>query len=527
MNGTFGLRMTMAIGLMFGLGCGDTGFPQSPPPTSGFAYGAISQFGSIFVNGTKFDTDDAKIVGGLIDETSRPLGQVVRVEGTFNADGSTGTATRVVFKSQLKGPINALADISMTEKEMTVLGVSIIVEEGYTAFSAPYDFASILVDDIVEVSGLLDGAGVIRATRIELEGQSDGVAAVEVELRGITSGFLGAGDFSSGTLTVGDASVVYDGLTQFEAGFEKGDFSDSVSIKVKGMADPVAPSVIFADEIESEGDFGREAGNLSLEGFISEFFDVGDFTLGQQRVDASEAVLSPPSLVLADGMQVELEGPVDELGVLRATEVKFEGEELSVSAVIAEGALGEEQLTFFGSLVVRFDNGTRWEDKVDGADDNAPFAFSSLQVGDYVEIRGLSDDADADILLATRIERDDLDGIEIEGPVDAICADPGTLVSIPDPSADPNEDPPPMIDVSVAPCVEGDLYVWIEILGIRVEIHEDTDREFGETDCDCTVAEFIDLIGSNFVELEIAPPGDTAPFVAGKAEIELPEAPAP
>ena len=63
METSFRLRVVLGIGLMFGFACGDTGFPQPPQPTSGFAYGAISQFGSIFVNGIKFDTDDAEIVG--------------------------------------------------------------------------------------------------------------------------------------------------------------------------------------------------------------------------------------------------------------------------------------------------------------------------------------------------------------------------------------------------------------------------------------------------------------------------------
>ena len=88
------MRAFVFIALAASLACGDVGDPYTPPPTAGFAQGPITQFGSVFVNGTKFSTDDAEIVGGVIDESNRPLGQVVRVEGNFDSNGTTGTATR-------------------------------------------------------------------------------------------------------------------------------------------------------------------------------------------------------------------------------------------------------------------------------------------------------------------------------------------------------------------------------------------------------------------------------------------------
>jgi hypothetical protein len=535
MKVSFRLGMIMGIGLIFGFGCGDTGTPQPAPVVTGFAQGPITQFGSIFVNGTKFDTDTAVIVGTdgadtNIDDTNRPLGQVVVVEGIFNSDGSTGTATRVVFKSELKGPVDSepvliMAGGVVVAKELTVLGSTVIVEDGYTAFDENYSFETIMVNDIVEVSGLADGNGKIRATRIEKEGVSDGVTLVEVELRGESIGVSNATeDFGEGDLMMEGIVVSYDGMTMFEpANFDKSRFASSVFIEVKGTLDPAAPSVVMASEIEEEDDFGEDADKISVEGFVSDYVDNSEFMVGSQAVDASGATFIPTGLVLADGVEVEVEGPLVG-GTLEATEVEFEGEESEVSATIEAGALGDNTLTLLGSIVIGFDGSTRWEDKESGADSNAPFSFSSLQVGDFVEVKAVL--TEGDNLIATRIERDDLDDIEVEGRVGEYCADPTAMESIPDPNADPEADPVPMIDVPLAPCEAEGTWggkAWVEVLGLRVEIRDtgpQTSLEVDEIPFMGTVADFIDQIGTNFVELEIDPTTPTAPHLAAKAEVE-------
>ena len=114
----------LVLCLVLPLGCGDTGSTPMPAPSSGFAQGPITQFGSIFVNGVQFDTEGATFepAGSVIDDSNRPLGQVVLVEGTFDSNGTTGTATRVVFQSELKGLVQAVNDVSLIEKELEVLG---------------------------------------------------------------------------------------------------------------------------------------------------------------------------------------------------------------------------------------------------------------------------------------------------------------------------------------------------------------------------------------------------------------------
>jgi hypothetical protein len=279
-----------------------------------------------------------------------------------------------------------------------------------------------------------------------------------------------------------------------------------------------------ATKIEEEDDFGEDADKISVEGFVSGYVDDSEFFVGSQEVNASGATFIPASaeMSLKDNDEVEVEGPLVE-GILKATEVKFEGEESEVSATIEAGALGNNTLTLLGSIVIGFDSGTRWEDKADG---NAAFNFSSLRETNFVEVKAVP--TDGGNLVATRIERDEEGEIEVEGKVGEYCADPTAMESIPDPNAEPEADPVPMIDVPVAPCeAEGDWVgkAWVEVLGLRVEIRDtgpETALQIGENAFLGTVADFIGVeIGTNFVELEIDPTTPTAPHLAAKAEVKI------
>ena len=100
------------------------------------------------------------------------------------------------------------------------------------------------------------------------------------------------------------------------------------------------------------------------------------------------------------------------------------------------------------------------------------------------------------------------------------CADPTATESIPDPEADPEADPVPTIEVPVAPCEEGDTEAWVEVLGLRVEVRQTTELEVDDMAFAGTIAEFINQVGPHFLELEITPPAQSAPYVALEAEVE-------
>jgi len=78
-----------------GGGIGGTGLTSS---------GTIDGFGSVFVNGVEFDTTGAEILvdDQRVGEEALGIGMVVLVVGEVNADGATGTASRIVFDEAVR-----------------------------------------------------------------------------------------------------------------------------------------------------------------------------------------------------------------------------------------------------------------------------------------------------------------------------------------------------------------------------------------------------------------------------------------
>jgi hypothetical protein len=72
--------------------------------------GPITGFGSVIVNGVRFSTTGATILvnGVAATEADLAIGQVVRVEGTVDAGGTTGTAQSVTFEDNVTGPIESI-----------------------------------------------------------------------------------------------------------------------------------------------------------------------------------------------------------------------------------------------------------------------------------------------------------------------------------------------------------------------------------------------------------------------------------
>ncbi|HIF94867.1 MAG TPA: hypothetical protein EYQ60_17345 [Myxococcales bacterium] len=340
----------------------------------------------------------------------------------------------------------------------------------------------------------------------------------QVELRGESKESRSDPKPEADLLIVGSLRVCYNGTTVFDPPEFAPWLESSVFLEVEGTIaefsdqdDPpcTGPFDVFASRIEEEDDFGEDADKISIEGFVSGYVDNSEFFVGSQKVNASGATFIPAGLSLKDNDEVEVEGPLVG-GILEATEVKFEGEESEVSATIEAGALGDNTLTLLGSIVIGFDSGTRWEDKVGG---NKAFNFSSLREGYFVEVKAVL--TDGDNLVATRIERDDAAGeIEVEGKVGEYCADLTSEIAPCEAAPAEGDDPSPWFGKA-----------WVEVLGLRVEIRDTGPETFLEVDelpFMGTVADFIGVeIGTNFVELEIDPTPPTAPHLAAKAEVKI------
>src|SRR3990172_12100904 len=143
-----------------GTSSGDNDYAGGGIGGTGISVGKITAADgtSVDVNGVAFDTTNATVtVDGVSgNQNNLKVGMIVKVDGTFNPDGTTGIAANIEFKDILEGPVDSVSPT------LVVLGQTVSV-------SSPthYDFADINSDgtidvndlgigNIVEVSGFLD-----------------------------------------------------------------------------------------------------------------------------------------------------------------------------------------------------------------------------------------------------------------------------------------------------------------------------------------------------------------------------------
>ena len=170
------LRAIAGLGLAVA-GCGDSG-ELAGVGTGGtgqiaYASGTVSGFGSVIVNGVKFDDRDARVS----DDAGRPrtlgelaIGMLVEIDGRIADDGVTGTADRIRIASELCGPIDS---IDAATGRFGVMGTTVQTGTA-TVFPAVRGLAGLALGATVEVHGFVDvGASLLRATRIDIPPASE------------------------------------------------------------------------------------------------------------------------------------------------------------------------------------------------------------------------------------------------------------------------------------------------------------------------------------------------------------------
>ncbi|MEK6584275.1 MAG: DUF5666 domain-containing protein, partial [Nitrospirota bacterium] len=105
------------------------------------------------------------------NQNNLKVGMIVKVDGTFNPDGTTGIAANIEFKDILEGPVD-----SVGSNTLVVLGQTVNVSSStyYDDFADINSDEAIDVNDvengnIVEVSGFVNASGVVHATYISFK----------------------------------------------------------------------------------------------------------------------------------------------------------------------------------------------------------------------------------------------------------------------------------------------------------------------------------------------------------------------
>lgn len=413
----------------------------NPPPadTAITVVGPVTGFGSVYVNGIRFDTSNSSYDVDdqeAFDDSALSVGMVVRIEGTVSDDGRSGRADRIDYDDELEGPVEntALDPTDATIKNFTLFGVQVQADENRTVFRAEDDrsfgFDTLGDGDHVEVSGYYVD-GMLLATYIKKEDANDD----EYEAKGTVSGF----DGSRFALILADSSqlnvTLAPGAQIPFQGIEDGQY-----VEVEGtLPDPVgAPRDLLASKVELEDQdyFDEDDDEAEIQGVLD--FDNGTWRIGGVSLIFEAATEYEPASLRdaiadqsAEGRFVKAEG--DYQGdALRVREIEIEGAEDDDGELIVRGQVGgvdPANATKVGTLSFRFPPlaGTvevEINERTLFADDTgiSHFDLSDLSPGSsFAKVKAYRNDAGA--LVATRLEREDNSRYEIQAPADAVEPD--------------------------------------------------------------------------------------------------------
>jgi len=325
-------KLTTAIGLLvicsnMLVACGgDSSDTTAGIGGTGIVSGQITGFGSIHVNGGKFETDTSRFdVDGdtSADQSDLAVGMVVRLRVEVENGVFGNTALEVVYDDEIEGPLTNVMNSGPTIKTGTIFGKTITFDQASTifvdtSFNTIGQNGDLLAEDVIEVSGFRTSETEIAATYVRFkEDLRPGIT--EVELRGLIKTL--AGTPPDETFVIDNIGITTNIATELEV--PNGMLVDGLYVEVEGVIQ--TPTSVLAEEVEQEDeDFDDDIAKISLEGVVSGFTNINsDFFVGSQRVNASTAELIPGGLIIADDLKVEVEGQVTG-GLLIADEVEEE-----------------------------------------------------------------------------------------------------------------------------------------------------------------------------------------------------------
>lgn len=424
------LILSILLASMTGCGGSDSSpaaNPPAPPPVggigrTGIAQGPISTFGSVVVNGVRYDTSSSTftINGASGTQDDLRVGQVVTVNGTIDDNGVDGSADDVSFDDNVKGPIQS---IDPATSQIVVLGQVVVIdpETSFDDSISPASIDGLNVDDIVEVSGLVDANGRINATRIELK-----PAATEFEVLGTVSG-LDAANF---VFNINNLVVDFSGATLDN--FSGGQINDGDIVEAKGTT-LSANGALVATRVELKNGLQNidDGVYIEIQGFISRFVSSQDFDVAGLPVTTTASTVFEGGVAgdLGLNVKVEVEGEVNSNGVLVASKVDIRrAKAVRATANVDSVNAAANSLVLLG-ITVSVDALTRLEDKSDA--DVRPLTLADINAGDYVEVRGGEFPAGSGAILATILERDDADPDTIlQGFVETISNPSFTILGV-------------------------------------------------------------------------------------------------
>ncbi len=391
-----GIAAILLVSILLIISCGGGGnYAGGGIGGTGVYAGVVSGFGSVWVNGIEFDTTGAAITvnGNNTTEANLKVGMKVNIKVENNK------VKTIAYESEIKGTID-INSVDTVNNKLTVLGQAIFVDST-TIFDGVADIAGLNAGDMVEVSGFFDAAGNLHATLVEKQ-QTIG----QVKVKGTIS------NLNTATFTINSLTVNYSGVLNPPS------IADGSFVEVKG--DIVGTTLIAITlEIENETPPVSSGNKVELEGIITDFTSQSDFKVNGQKVNAANATFDHGTASdLALNRKVEVEGSVDNNGVLIATKIEFKSSSPSGNNIKIKGNVEaidtqSSTVTVMG-ITVQITISTILKDGRDGL---IQFTISNIALNDFFEIGGFVNNTGK--IIATKLERKTDDNDELKGAVDS------------------------------------------------------------------------------------------------------------
>lgn len=287
-----------------GVGSGGSGAPVDPLAVG---VGTVTGFGSVIVNGERYDERSAAVfVDERPDRIEPATIAAVRLGVHLEFEHRDRVIERATVASELIGPVASVA-----ASGFVVLGQNVRVNADAahpTAFDG-FDALSDLANGaVVEVHGVRAPTGEVLATRVELRPRDAGVR-------------------------LAGAALAVDGR-QFRIGAQPVDASGATVLPPGAAIAPGQRVVVWGETVDGSATLRATAVRVdtpaigenalvTLDGVVDAFRDRASFRVGGVTVDATSATFSGGTAAdLADGRPVRVDGRFTG-GTLHATEVEL------------------------------------------------------------------------------------------------------------------------------------------------------------------------------------------------------------
>ena len=271
--------------------------------TGSFTSGTIAGFGSIIVNGIRYNNDTASVLSSddtLASGQSLQLGMVVNIEGSAVTPAVTATdlpaatAYRITYGSEWLGPVSNKGTTSFE-----ILGHTVDVLSTTFFGGAVQQYADLNAAHFVEVYGYVDQVnGHIQASRIE-------VSVTQPTFYKL-SGAVTQINAASKTASLGLTAINWMDSAVLPAGVSNGDF---VRVVLSPMASgnawivsSIKPLNSPLARLSSDHDYEAE-----IHGSITAYQSSASFVVNGIPVNASAAQITG---TLGAGAVVEIEGSI-------------------------------------------------------------------------------------------------------------------------------------------------------------------------------------------------------------------------